>query len=183
VRLLRALIRVGTVAILGALLLLTQAGAAFACVDHHPRGAVAAARAATARYHNLDVAKRAGYAILADTAGITCIAMPGMGAMGVHYVRGDLVADPAIRLTRPEALVYAPDSRGRLHLAALEYVVLKADWDADHARPPRLFGHDFNVTAAPNRYGLPTFYSLHAWIWKYNPAGTFEMWNPRVHCT
>ena len=23
---------------------------------------------------------------------------------------------------------------------------------------------------------------LHAWIWKDNPAGTFEMWNPSVHC-
>jgi hypothetical protein len=45
-----------------------------------------------------------------------------------------------------------------------------------------LFGHEFNFTDAPNRYGLPPFYSLHAWVWKDNPAGTFEMWNPGVHC-
>ena len=45
-----------------------------------------------------------------------------------------------------------------------------------------LFGHEFNFTDAPNRYGLPPFYSLHAWVWKDNPAGTFEMWNPSVHC-
>ena len=79
-----------------------------------------------------------------------------------------------------------------LHLAALEYVVLKSDWDASQrspgagaletAAPPRLFGHQFDFTDAPNRYGLPPFYSLHAWLWKKNPAGTFEMWNPRVHC-
>jgi len=30
--------------------------------------------------------------------------------------------------------------------------------------------------------GSPAFYSLHAWIWKDNPAGMFSMWNPDVHC-
>ena len=44
------------------------------------------ARSATAKYHSLTVAKKAGYSILADTAGITCIADPGWG-QGVHYVR------------------------------------------------------------------------------------------------
>ncbi len=33
-----------------------------------------------------------------------------------------------------------------------------------------------------NRFGLPAFYSLHAWIWKHNPSGTFEPWNPQVQC-
>ena len=71
---------------------------------------------------------------------------------------------------------------GKLHLVALEYVVIAADWDALHAKPPALFGHTFNFTPSPNRFGLPPFYSLHAWVWKHNPAGMFEMWNPRVHC-
>jgi hypothetical protein len=154
------------------------------------------AHSATAKYHSLAVAKKAGYSILADTAGITCIAEPGMGAMGVHYVKGDLVKDPAIDATHPEALVYAPDGHGKLRLAAVEYVVIKAAWDAKQGSPPSLgyggvrvppappwlFGHEFNFTDAPNRYGLPPFYSLHAWLWKDNPAGTFEMWNPSVHC-
>jgi len=38
------------------------------------------------------------------------------------------------------------------------------------------------LTPADNRYRLPAFYSLHAWIWKHNPKGTFEQWNPQVHC-
>jgi hypothetical protein len=118
-----------------------------------------------------------------------------MGAMGVHYVKGDLVKDPAIDAAHPEALVYAPDAHGRLHLAAVEYVVIKSDWEATQPQPPNmgyptavtsapptLFGHTFNFTDAPNRYGLPPFYSLHAWIWKDNPAGAFAMWNPSVHC-
>jgi hypothetical protein len=74
-------------------------------------------------------------------------------------------------------------------------VVIKSDWDAKQPQPPSLgvgnpvapappmlFGQKFNFTDAPNRYGLAPFYSLHAWVWKDNPAGTFEMWNPSVHC-
>jgi hypothetical protein len=45
-----------------------------------------------------------------------------------------------------------------------------------------VFGQQFNFTPAGNRYGLPAFYSLHAWIWKHNPSGTFAMWNPTVSC-
>ena len=179
-----------------AVLLASQAGTASA-YDHHESATslTAPASSATAKYHNLTVAKKAGYSILADTAGITCIAEPGMGAMGVHYVKGDLVKDPAINALHPEALVYAPDGHGGLHLAALEYVVIKSDWEASQTEPPSmgyptevapgppmLFGHEFNFTDAPNRYGLPPFYSLHVWLWKNNPAGTFTMWNPTVHC-
>ena len=38
------------------------------------------------------------------------------------------------------------------------------------------------TTQSPNRYGLPTFYSLHVWIYRHNPVGMFQMWNPNVHC-
>ena len=102
--------------------------------------------------------------------------------MGVHYANGDLFADPAIDAGHPEALVYEPSANGRLKLVALEYVVLQSAWDATHSSPPELFGQPFNFTAAGNRFGLPAYYSLHAWIWKHNPAGTFEMWNPDVSC-
>ena len=36
--------------------------------------------------------------------------------------------------------------------------------------------------SAGNRYGLPPFYELHAWLWQHNPSGFFEDWNPRVTC-
>lgn len=188
-----------TLALTGAsaVLIMGQAVAAFAHPQPEPSAVsfTAPARSATAKYHSLTVAEKGGYSILADTAGITCIADPQMGgAMGVHYVKSDLVKDPAIAATEPEALVYAPDRHGHLHLAALEYVVIKADWEAQQQPPssyvgsrftpvpPMLFGQHFMLTDAPNRYGLPPFYSLHAWIWKDNPAGTFEMWNPSVTC-
>jgi hypothetical protein len=138
---------------------------------------------ATARYQRLSVAEGAGYGLLVDAAGIACIDMPGVGAMGVHYVNGDLVGDGAINALTPEALVYEPQANGRMQLVALEYVVLQDAWDANHTSPPTLFGQQFNFTPAGNRYGLPPFYSLHAWIWKHNPDGKFAMWNPNVSCT
>jgi hypothetical protein len=36
--------------------------------------------------------------------------------------------------------------------------------------------------ANPNRYGLPAFWELHAWVWRHNPNGLFDDWNPRVSC-
>lgn len=145
---------------------------------------VHAARAATRGFQTPGRATGAGYALLRDKAGIACIAMPGMGGMGVHYVKGDLV-DSAVHLRQPEALVYRFARNGHLRLAALEYVVLQKDWVAARgaaAARPRLFGHRFDLTPAGNRFGLPAFYSLHAWVWKRNPAGRFAMFNPRVHC-
>jgi hypothetical protein len=38
------------------------------------------------------------------------------------------------------------------------------------------------MVPAGNRYGLPDFYELHAWIWKGNPRGVFDDWNPTVSC-
>jgi hypothetical protein len=139
-------------------------------------------RASTEAFHSIAVAEQHGYTLLQDEKGIACIEMPGMGGMGVHWASSSLVNDPAIVARRPEALVYAPMPDGTLQLAALEYVVIKSAWDAAHHHPPALFGHGFNVTPTPNRYGLPTFYSLHVWVWEHNPAGTFQMWNPRVVC-
>jgi hypothetical protein len=143
---------------------------------------VAAARAASAKFHDLATAQRAGYGLFPDAAGLACIAQPGVGAMGLHYAKSALFADPSINVRTPEALVYAPGERGTLRLAALEYVVVAAAWEATHASPPSLFGHQFNFTPSPNRFGLPAYYSLHAWVWQRNPAGMFEMWNPNVHC-
>jgi hypothetical protein len=79
-------------------------------------------------------------------------------------------------------LVYELQPDGTLRLVALEYVVLQEGWDASHASAPSLFGQDFMLTPAGNRYGLPAFYALHAWIWKANPSGMFSPYNPSVGC-
>jgi hypothetical protein len=142
----------------------------------------AAARAATAKYRHLAKAKHDGYAILKDAKGIACIDMPGEGGMGVHFVNGDLVGTAKVDARRPEALVYEPKAGGRKRLVALEYVTFQEAWDKTHAKPPKLFGHRFELVEAGNRYGLPPFYELHAWLFKKNPSGMFYEWNPRVSC-
>jgi hypothetical protein len=141
-----------------------------------------ALRQAASRFRNLQKAENAGYGFFTDKKGIACIAMPGMGAMGVHFVKGAFVGDPSEQIRKPEAMVYRVNPQGKLVLSAAEYVVIAKAWKAKHSAPPRLFGHKFNFTPAGNRYGLPAFYSLHAWAWYHNPAGTFAMWNPRVTC-
>jgi hypothetical protein len=152
---------------------------------HHHWG-IAALRKVTNHFHSLSAAQRAGYGFLTDAKGIACIDMPGSGmgtgGMGVHFVNGALVDDPAERPGKPEAMVYRVDKDGILRLAAVEYIVVKSAWDATHSSAPRLFGQTFNLSGADNRYGLPPFYSLHAWVWQHNPAGTFAMFNPDVRC-
>lgn len=150
---------------------------------------VAAARVATAQFHDLGAADSAGYSVqVADIAGITCIDSAA-GAMGVHYLNPTLVPelfDPAaaaaVDAATPELLVYAPGPEGRMRLVALEYLTIKSVWDAQHAAAPSLFGRTFDTTFAGNRYGLPDFYSLHAWIWDPNPTDVFAPYNPRVSC-
>ena len=146
-------------------------------------GAFDGAKSSTARFHDLDKAIAAGYSVkVADLAGIECIAQPGEGAMGVHMLNPALLFDDGvIDAEQPELLVYEPRNDGTLKLVALEYLVLADDWNG--ATKPALFGKEFDTTEAGNRYGLPKFYALHAWIWKPNPSGILHAWNPRVDCS
>jgi hypothetical protein len=143
----------------------------------------AAARNATASFHDLDKAEAAGYGRFLDAAGIACIDSLSAGGMGVHYVNGGLVGDAVLDATRPEALVYEPQPGGGERLVALEYIVFKGVWEAaGHLSPPSMFGRQFDFTESPNRYGIPPFYALHAWLWKPNSSGDLEPWNPRIDC-
>jgi hypothetical protein len=143
---------------------------------------LAAAKQATAQFHDLAKAEAVGYGKFADAAGIECIESAA-GGMGVHYVNGSLVGDAVLDVTRPEALVYEPKPGGGLRLAALEYIVFKSVWEeAGNVSPPSLLGRQFDFTDSPNRYGIPPFYALHAWVWRSNTSGALEPWNPRIDC-
>jgi hypothetical protein len=142
-----------------------------------------AAKKGTAQFRDLSAATAAGFAELKDKNGIACIDDPKAGGMGIHYVLGKRVADPAEDAGSPEVLVYEPDRNGKLNLVAVEYVVLESDWrGAGHKNPPSLLGTQFKLVYAGNRYGLPPFYELHAWIWKHNPKGINKDYNPKVSC-
>jgi hypothetical protein len=134
-------------------------------------------RQATTGYQDVAAAIDAGYVQF-----FGCVHEPLAGSMGIHFVNATLAGDGVIDAATPEALMYAPAADGSLELLGVEYVVFKEAWDAENTTPPELFGMPFNVVEEPNRYGLPTFYELHAWTWRENPTGAHEDWNPTVVC-
>jgi hypothetical protein len=125
-------------------------------------------RAANDRFKDVAVAVKEGYGPIPCAAGIDG------GAMGVHYVNGDLIKDDAVDLAHPEAVMYEPQADGSMSLIAVEYITAKG--------PASLGGHLFSFTNAPNRYGLGPFYELHVWAWRDNPTGAFADMNPAVSC-
>jgi hypothetical protein len=161
-----------------ALLMLLSATAAEATND------LSRARGATARFHDIATAQGAGYGgPLEDLAGISCIANPGVGVMGIHYVNGALVGDASLDAATPEVLVYQQLPNGKLRLVAAEYIVFQGAWlIAGNTAAPTLFGQTLTLVPAGNRYGLPPFYEIHAWIWMNNPSGMFKDWNPSGSC-
>jgi hypothetical protein len=124
----------------------------------------------------VEAAKTAGYGLFHG-----CVSGPQEGAMGIHFVNGDLVGDGEIDALKPEALIYEV-SKGVLQLLGVENVVIAEVWDANHETPPSLLGQVFQYVSAPNRYRIPAFYELHVWAWKQNPNGMFTDWNPKVSC-
>ena len=69
--------------------------------------------------------------------------------------------------------MYELDAEGHLAgLVAHEYIVPIEAWHGP--TPPRLFGVPFHEHPT-----LP-LWVLHAWLWKDNPTGVFEDWNPAV---
>ncbi len=125
-------------------------------------------KAATARFHSTVQATRAGYA---EASG--CVAAPGLGGMGFHWVDQGRV-DPVFDPLEPEAVLYAPRKNGRLELVAVEYIVIDVGQPA-----PTFDGHPFDVGGTP----VPVpHWSLHLWVHRANPAGVFTPFNPDVSC-
>ena len=132
-------------------------------------GLLKAVHASAARFNSTTQATRAGYAEASP-----CISHPTLGAMGFHWVNQGLV-DPTFDPYNPEALVYAPDAQGNIHLAAVEYIVINVGQPA-----PTFDGQAFDVGGTP----VPVaHWSLHVWAYEDNPSGTFFPWNPNVSCT
>ena len=144
-------------------------------ISGETRAALAQVRAATAAYHDLDTALADGFVQASH-----CVSNPaGEGAMGVHYVDMSRLAN-GFEATRPEVLIYEPQQDGRMRLVGVEYVVLDADQDpATDERPVFPGGIGFH---APHPGPGPVAYTLHAYVWKHNPAGMFVDYNPRNSC-
>jgi hypothetical protein len=139
-------------------------------------------RNATARFQNVEVAEGAGYELQ-----FGCVSGDTTGAMGLHYVNMTLLGrvnqTGVIDLQHPPIVIYEPTPDGHLRLTGADYLVFADAWDKLHPNdPPQLMGQLFHLFDTPNRFGLPAFYTLHAWAWKDNPNGAFVNWHPNVSC-
>lgn len=150
--------------------------------------ALAAARAASAAYHDAAVAVADGFAPLSP-----CVSSP-FGTMGFHYVNlGRL--DGVVTPEQPEALLYVPKPGGGLALAGVEYMLPIVDsngvpWTSQTPPPssivpsrPSLFGQPFDGPMAGHAPGEPWHFDLHVWAWRNNPDGMFSPWNPSLTCS
>jgi hypothetical protein len=138
---------------------------------------VSVVRESTERFRDVKVAEAEGYALK-----FGCVSGGEYGAMGLHYVNFPLVLDGVLDPKRPEIVIYEPLPNGRLQLVGADYLVLASDWHSNNPAPPELMGQLLHLFESPNRFGLPTFYTLHVWAWKENPTGTFVNWHARVSC-
>jgi hypothetical protein len=135
--------------------------------DRACRKALAAARAATAKYHNFDKAVEDGFVQVSP-----CVEVPGLGAMGFHYVNFQRAGNPNLDPAEPEVLLYLPDRNGKLHLVGLEYV----RFASPSAPAPTLFGQEFHYDQNLGAY------TLHVWAWRNNPSGMFAPFNSQLSC-
>lgn len=146
--------------------------------SQQPGELIKAVRDATARYQNVRAAEYDGYHLE-----FGCVSGSDSGAMGLHYVNDTLVGSGVVDVTRPQIVLYEAQSNGTLKLTGADYLVLAQPWDTKHpGTPPQLMGQIFHYFEAPNRFGLPPFYTLHVWAWKENPNGAFVNWHPDVSC-
>lgn len=133
---------------------------------------LAEVRQATARYHDVEAAIADGY-VPTDH----CLAVPGVGTMGYHYINPALAGDAEIDPTTPELLLYVPAENG-VKLVAVEYFVAAAAV----TETPWLFDQPFDGPMAGHEPGMPEHYDLHVWLWAHNPDGLFAQFNPSVGC-
>lgn len=122
-----------------------------------------AVRHAAARYYDVADAVADGYADIG-------VFFPNMGW---HYLKGDLL-DAEFEATAPELLVYADDPcGGKRRLVAVEYAVPLAL----SRKAPQGFAGSADAWTANTAFGL---WTLHAWVFEYNPDGVFAAYNPRI---
>ena len=166
---------------------------------------LAAVRAATERFRDVNVALAEGYLRepmnICETA--DKLGQPAeLGAMGVHYFRPDLLgitAPPNPRVTgsgihtdflRPSILIYEPQRDGSMELVAVENLVFVEAWEqAGNDAPPSFQGVPFDYMAddpatpdVDEGHMFEPHYDRHVWLYRENPNGMFAQFNPKVTC-
>jgi hypothetical protein len=150
---------------------------------HHPgpdqkSDLVKLVREVTERFKDVSVAQAEKYELV-----FGCVSGDAGGAMGMHFANLETAFDDVLDPARPEIVIYEPTSRG-LRLIGADYIILADKWHETHppTETPQIMGQLLHRFDAPNRFGMPAFYTLHVWAWKENPTGTFVNWHSKVSC-
>jgi len=157
---------------------------------------------AAERYRDVKVAIAEGYTTDNKCVTAEMLGFPAeQGAMGLHYVRRDLLGlpdNPKGRVagtgtytdfSRPAMLVYEPQADGSLELVAVENLVFKKAWEAaGNKEPPSFHGNPYLLladdpkTALDEAHNFDPHYELHVWVFRDNPLGMYKPFSPKVTC-
>ena len=160
-------------------------------------------KAVAERYRDVKAAIAEGYTTDNKCVTAAMLGFPAsMGAMGLHYVRRDVLGlpdKPAGRVKgtgthtdfrRPAMLVYEPQPDGSLGLVAVENLVFASAWhdSAGHKEPPKFHGRTYPLlrddpaTRVDEAHGWEPHYEQHLWVLRDNPNGAYSPFNPKVTC-
>lgn len=162
-------------------------------------------RAIAEKYRDVNVAKAEGYTTDNKCVTAQMLGHPeAMGAMGLHYVRRDLLGLPPkpapagskrvagtgthTDFRRPAMLVYEPQPDGSLELVAVENLVFAESWHAKSKDPPTFHGRAYPLlkddpgTKIDEAHGWEPHYEQHLWVFRDNPNGVYSPFNPGVTC-
>src|SRR5688500_3943924 len=160
-------------------------------------------RAVAERYRDVKFAIAEGYKTDNKCVTAEMLGFPAsMGAMGLHYVRRDVLGLPdkpagRVKATgthtdfrRPAMLVYEPQPDGSLALGAAENLVFAPAChdSAGHKEPPKFHGRaypllrDGPATGVDGAHGWEPHYEQHLWVLRDNPNGAYSPFNPNVSC-
>lgn len=177
-----------------------------ACASDTNEPSLAEVKALAEKYRDVNVAKAEGYTTDNKCTTSEMLGFPKeMGAMGLHYVRRDLLGlppnpappgGPRVHGTgtytdfrKPAMLVYEPRPDGSLELVAVENLVFASAWQASGQKgPPSFRGQPYVLlvdkpeTKVDEAHGWEPHYELHAWVFRENSNGMYSEFNPRVTC-
>lgn len=120
------------------------------------------AKIATAKYNDFDQAIADGYVDIN-------VVVP---EMGYHFLKMDNL-NATFEYDKPEILVYNKEENGRMKLVALEYAV---PISLSSNAPSGFTGDNDHWSVYQG-----VLWTLHAWLWEYNPDGVFNATNPLIH--
>lgn len=152
------------------------------------KGQLVAAKAATAKYRDVEAARADGYIQVTQF----------IPTLGLHLAKVSQYSKPFDPAT-PSVLLYQPNISGDLELVGVAYSLAKTSEtppegfagssDHWHYHKNLCFLLNGTVTITPTQAGCSairgifekeTNWLLHAWIWKANPAGMFVEANANV---